>query len=332
MANEVAVPAIKTYMTKYKSKITAALPKGSMLTTERITSIVLQETQKNKALLKCNPLTLFGAVVQCAQLGLEPGGVMRQAYLIPYKESCQLIIGYAGMITLANRSGEVSSLVPRAVFEGDEFSYELGLNEHLTHLPKSSEKTADKLTHVYAVATLKDGRKVFDVMTRDEVNSIRSRSKSGGNGPWVTDYIPMAMKTAIRRLFKYLPISAENQAAIHLDELADAGIDQQLDTVLDGEFEDITETKEPQAAAQPKGNANRARAAAKQAAEPEPVAVVEPDSEPEPDTKDSLISELSVARTDDDIGFVLSRVANIPVADHPAVMEAADKAADKLRG
>jgi recombination protein RecT len=41
----------------------------------------------------------------------------------------------------------------------------------------------------------------------------------------------MAKKTAIRRLFKYLPVSIEMQRAVTLDEQADAGILQDHNVV-----------------------------------------------------------------------------------------------------
>ncbi len=259
------VPAIRQYLEKYESKIVAALPETAGITATRMASIVMQETRRMPGLLKCNPLSLFGAVVQCAQLGLEPGAVLRQAYLIPYGNECQLIIGYAGMIALASRSGKVANIQPRAVFEGDTFDYAFGLGERLNHIPMGNSD-ADKLTHAYCIVTMTDGTKTFDVMTRDEVDKIRSRSKSGNRGPWVTDYIPMALKTVIRRAFKYLPVSVEMQRASSLDEMADAGVAQQLSSVIDADptdYEDITEEA-------PSSSAEELARAAQEAAQPDP--------------------------------------------------------------
>ena len=55
-------------------------------------------------------------------------------------------------------------------------------------------------------------------MSKDEVDSIRKRSKSSGNGPWVTDYDEMAKKTVFRRLSKWLPQSPEMQKAFDIDD------------------------------------------------------------------------------------------------------------------
>ena len=51
-------------------------------------------------------------------------------------------------------------------------------------------------------------------MTVAEVEAIRSRSKAGRSGPWVSDWAEMAKKTAVRRLVKLLPLSIEDEAAI----------------------------------------------------------------------------------------------------------------------
>jgi recombination protein RecT len=48
-----------------------------------------------------------------------------------------------------------------------------------------------------------------EVMSRSQVDAIRARSRSGSNGPWVTDYDEMAKKTVVRRALKYCPLSSE---------------------------------------------------------------------------------------------------------------------------
>lgn len=178
--------------------------------------------------------------MQCAQLGLEPSIGLGQAYLLPFRNNkkgiteCQFIIGYRGMIDLARRSGQMVSLSAYAVYEYDEFDYELGLHPNLTHKP-SQESDRGKLTFVYAVANLKDGGVQFEVMSRAQIDAIRAQSKAGKTAysPWATHYEEMAKKTVIRRLFKYLPVSVEMSKAVGYDELAEAGVSQQNESILD---------------------------------------------------------------------------------------------------
>jgi len=71
---------------------------------------------------------------------------------------------------------------------------------------------------VYAIAVMKSGEKQTAVMTTKEVEAIRSRSRSGNNGPWKTDWAEMAKKTAVRRLSKMLPISSEIMRHVERDD------------------------------------------------------------------------------------------------------------------
>jgi recombination protein RecT len=62
---------------------------------------------------------------------------------------------------------------------------------------------------VYCVITLKGGERVLEVMTRDEIDRVRARSKAAQSGPWVTDFPMMCRKTVLRRVAHYIPKSSE---------------------------------------------------------------------------------------------------------------------------
>ncbi len=210
------------------------------LNSDRMARIVLTEMRRVPKLQQCETASLAGCIMTCAQLGLEPGNGLGHAYLLPYDNrkagttECQLIIGYRGMIDLARRSGQIISINAYVVHQKDEFSFALGLAPDVQHIP-TDEEDCGTLTHVYAVAKLKDGGTQFEVMSRKQVEAIRSRSRAGQSGPWVTDFEEMAKKTVIRRLFKYLPVSVEMQRAVIIDERVDAGLPQS--EVFDGEYQ-----------------------------------------------------------------------------------------------
>lgn len=234
---------------KMKAQFQAALPKH--MTAERMARIVTTEIRKTPALAKCDQASFLGSVIQCAQLGLEPGNSLGHAYLLPYGSHVQLIIGYRGMIDLARRSGQIISLSARAVREHDEFDYQLGLHEDLIHKPFEGED-AGEITHVYAVAKLQGGGVQFEVMSRAQVEAVRAQSKAGKSGPWVTHFEEMAKKTVIRRLFKYLPVSVEIQRAVVLDERAEAGANQHHEDVLMGEYSIVDDL--PESAGEPEAS------------------------------------------------------------------------------
>lgn len=239
---------IHGFLEQYKGEIARALPKH--MTADRMARIALTEFRKTPALMECDPATLFGAVIQCAQLGLEPGGSLGHAYLLPFKNTktgrkdVQFIIGYRGMIDLARRSGQIVSISTRVVHANDQFSYEFGLNEDMRHKPDETGNCGP-MTHVYSVARLKDGGVQFEVMSKAEIDKVRAQSKASGSGPWVTHYEEMAKKTVIRRLFKYLPVSVEMAMASVLDERAEAGLGQDNDMIIEG-VATVTQNDEPQ--------------------------------------------------------------------------------------
>lgn len=238
-----------------KKQIEAALPKH--MTADRLLRIVMTEIRKTPKLKQCTIESLFGSVIQCAQLGLEPGSALGHAYLLPYDKSvnkgtrdkpvwtkiteCQLIIGYRGMIDLSRRSGQIISINAQMVYENDKFAFEYGLNERLVHAPNLSNR--GKPIAAYAVAKLQGGGYQFEVMPISEINKIRDASKAAKNGPWVEHYDEMARKTVIRRIFKYLPVSIEIATAIKLDEDADRG-EQDNKIVIEGEYDVEQETGE----------------------------------------------------------------------------------------
>ena len=215
----------------FQSQMALALPKT--LTPERLTRVVMTECRKTPALLKTSRESFLGAVLQCAQLGIEPGSALGHAYLIPYGNTCNLIIGYRGMIDLARRSGQIVSLHAYCVHAKDDFHYELGLHPDIHHVP-SAEADRGPVTYVYAVAQLQGGGVQFEVMSRAEVEAIRSSSKAGRSGPWVSHWDEMAKKTVIRRLFKLLPVSIEIARAVETDEKTDRGESIDPQDVIDG--------------------------------------------------------------------------------------------------
>lgn len=236
----------------FMAQLSVALPKA--MTPERLVRVVTTECRKTPALLNCNPESFLGAVLQCAQLGLEPGGALGHCYLLPFgngkakdgRPNAQLIIGYRGMIDLARRSGQIVSICAYTVHEKDHFEWRLGLDPDIQHVP-SPEADRGKMTYVYAVAKLKGGGVQFEVMSRAEVEKVRKQSKAGSSGPWVTHFDEMAKKTVIRRLFKYLPVSIEAARAVDIDERADRGEAVTPQDFIDATYEDLGTEVPPEA-------------------------------------------------------------------------------------
>jgi recombination protein RecT len=195
---------------KFKEQCAAALPKH--LTADRFARVALTALTRNPKLQDCTRESLLRCLMDCSALGIEPDG--RRAHLIPYKDQCTLIIDYKGLIELVRRSGDVAAIRAETVCENDGFDWENGTITHRIDWRKSR----GEVQAVYAEAKLASGETQTAVLTKDEVEGIRKRSRAGTSGPWVSDWGEMAKKTALRRLIKLLPLSVEIADAVERDD------------------------------------------------------------------------------------------------------------------
>ena len=238
-----------------------AAPKG--FDPNRLLAIAFNAIAYNTDLLMCTRESLIGGTFEALKLGLTLGGPMQEAWLIPFNQRqkqpdgswesvkvATFIIGYQGYRNLIDRARSVLELHPRAVHNGmiaselnaqkqrtfqpgvpDEFDYWFGDEPRILHKPKNpTPEFREQLAAVYVVAKLRGGGKQLEVLMPEEIEQRRNRSRAKDNGPWVTDYVPMALKTGVRKIAKYLPkASLELSRALNLDDQADAGEPQTFD-------------------------------------------------------------------------------------------------------
>lgn len=208
-------PTLAQLIERMKPELARVLP--NQMNPDRMARIATTLIRQTPALARCTPESFLGALLTASQLGLEPGP-LGEAYLVPYGNVVTFIPGYRGLIKLAWQSGQLRNIDAHVVHDGDEFEYEYGLNPTLRHKPTRGPR--GKVTDVYAVATFQNGGSAFVVMSIDDVEAIRKRSKASKNGPWVTDWAAMSKKTAIKQLVRFLPLSTELRplaTAAHLD-------------------------------------------------------------------------------------------------------------------
>jgi recombination protein RecT len=198
-------------------EIARALPKH--MSADRMARVTLTAMTRTPKLAECDPASFFQCLMSLSQWGLEPDG--RHAHLIPFENrkrgiiECQLIIDYKGFVQLAMRTGNIASIHCDSVCENDEFDYDCG--EVLRHKIDFRKPRGEAYAFV-CVIKMKDGGKKCEVMTRDEVEAIRKRSRSANNGPWVTDFNEMAKKTVFRRASKWIELSSEIRDAFDNDD------------------------------------------------------------------------------------------------------------------
>lgn len=214
------------------AEIEKALPPGIM-PADRFARIVFTELRKTPKLMLCTPESFLGAMFQTAQLGLEPGGQLGHAFLIPYETrhkvtkedivECQLQIGYKGYVELGGRRGII--MRARELRENDDFDFDLGSDEYLHHKWKPG-KDRGPVIAFWGKVVMPDGKVTFTVMELDEINARRDRSsavqaaktRSWMRTPWDTDYDAMARKTVIRAMVPQVALAPELQTALKADE------------------------------------------------------------------------------------------------------------------
>ena len=226
-------------------EIKKALP--SVLTPERFTRMALSAINNTPELAQCTPMSFIAALMNAAQLGLEPNTPLGQAYLIPYRNNkkkcveCQFQLGYKGMIELAYRNDRMQSIEAHTIYENDVFHYELGLNPMLRHVPAWSDRGS--IVGFYAIFHLDNKGYQFEVMSKEDVDSFAmqySKAFSSDYSPWRSNYEQMALKTVLKRLLKTAPMKTEFRKAISMDESIKTEISVDMSEVKNEEV-DFTE-------------------------------------------------------------------------------------------
>ncbi len=225
---------IQLMMRRMDTQLQHMLP--NFIDSRKLLAVLLSACQRQPKLFQCSTRSFIGALLECAMVGLYPDGSLGHAWFVPFKDKrgqlhAQLIIGYKGYQTLALNTGQVSRIKAVAVHEGDEFSWQEGTDAKIVHRPKEGViRNANTLTHVYAyaklIATPDDPQ--FIVLTKPEIDSVMNRSQAGQRGPWGTDYVAMARKTAINRVCNTLQLSPDLSRATTLDDMAASGINQRM--------------------------------------------------------------------------------------------------------
>lgn len=220
-------------------EIKRALP--TVLTPERFTRIALSALNNTPALQQCTPMSFLAALMNAAQLGLEPNTPLGQAYLIPYKNKgileCQFQIGYKGLIDLAYRNGQMQTIQAQAVYENDEFFYEYGLEPKLVHRPAFSDR--GELVYFYGIFRTVNGGYGMAVMSKADMDvyaKTYSKAFDSSYSPWKSNYEDMSKKTVIKQALKYAPIKTDFQRALSSDgtikkQLSDDMLSVQNETI-----------------------------------------------------------------------------------------------------
>lgn len=158
--------------------------------------------------------SIVDAVTNVAALGLSLNPAKKQVYLVPRKDSqgnTKIVAepSYMGLVELAVSCGSILWAQAHPVREHDDFK-----RRNDGQPPRHDFKEFSDRGHViafYVVAKIPSGDFLTEVMSVDEINSIRDRSdayrafvaKKIKSTPWATDWEQMAAKTVAKRAAKW---------------------------------------------------------------------------------------------------------------------------------
>jgi recombination protein RecT len=211
------ITVFKGELDQMGAQFEAALPAHIPL--ERFIRVVMTAAQNNPDLVnKCTRRSLFNSCVKAAQDGLLPDG--REGAIVPYGADAQWLPMIFGLRKKVRNSGELIDWDVHLVYENDHFEHELGDNAFIRH--KRSMGPRGEIVGGYSIAHLKDGGTSREIMSIDEIESIRKRTSKAKSdkSPWnVAEYYgEMCRKTIARRHSKNLPMSSDLDDLIRRDD------------------------------------------------------------------------------------------------------------------
>ena len=167
-------------------------------------SSLLTLVNNDKALATCEPKSVLAAAAIAASLKLPVNKSLGFSW----------VIGYKGLIQLAQRSKYMKSIIVVEVYEGECESWNKFTEEFVP-----GEKVSDVIVGYYASFELVNGFKKVSYWTREEVLAHAKKfSKAFNYGPWKTDEVAMSKKTVLSALLRtYAPLSIEMQQAVVSD-------------------------------------------------------------------------------------------------------------------
>ena len=232
MAAERNFPAL---LEQQKAQIALALPKH--LNADRMARIALTSYRMTPKLAECDPTSVFAAVIQAAQLGLEPG-LNGRCYLIPYGNVCQFVPGWKGLVELANRSGR-ASVWTGVIYEGQKFEYQQGDSPMLKVTEITKEEDPTRIAYAYAVGRVKGSEwPVIELWSAGRIRKHRDRYNKQAKKHYSFENWEMyARKVPLLQVLKYLPATPELEAAIILHDSAEVGTQRlTIQDAIDGTF------------------------------------------------------------------------------------------------
>ena len=180
------------------------------------TTSLIDLCSENEYLMNCNPTQIIQEALKAATLNLPINNNLGYAYIIPYKNVPQFIMGYKGYIQLCLRSGQFKHLNARTIYEGEIVTED----KIFGFVEITGEKTSDKeIGYLIAMKLITGFEKAMYWSKERVIKHASQYSKSFNSkvSPWKTDFNAMAKKTMILQLKPFFPMEIETKNIIPQD-------------------------------------------------------------------------------------------------------------------
>lgn len=216
--------AKENYLNRFEETERAGAARYFDIETAWMNSALVSDTK----LRSCDPLSLRKCIANVVTAGLTLSPVMKFCYLIPRRINGQmestLEISYMGLIKMMTDSGTVAKMEAHIIYRNDEYDIQYGARPIFEHRPVLENR--GEMIAVYAVAHIRGVDPQVELLTKDDVLEIKKRSQASV-GPWIDFEAEMWRKSAIKRLFKYLPkteMSDQLIAALSIEHRNDTSL------------------------------------------------------------------------------------------------------------
>ena len=228
--------------------------------------LTLQDV-KNKdgrlALEVCKPSTVANALLKMVVWGLSP--LKKQCDFIVRGDTLCCDPEYTGNIALAMRYGGLKHHKGNAIFAGDDFKFEVGIDgrRKLIHHKQSLESIGGDVIGAYVTYELEDGTQDMEIMNISQIRNSWLQGAAKGTSIAHKNFSDqMAIKTVYNRMCKLL-IRASNDAPLMGDSGSDDN-EQKPDVMSEAKqeviakanaeeiaFEDVPEAPQASAESEP---------------------------------------------------------------------------------
>lgn len=201
ISNTTIADSILSSFSKLVSQDQLHFPQGYALGNQL--KLMYLSLMQNAVIGKATPQSIGEALSEATLQGLEID--KKQLYFIVYGDKLTMFRSYYGDVAVAKRTGLVKDIRARVIYQDEP--YELETNEDGEVEVKNHKAilgSFDKdIVGVYAWADLPNGKRLYTIMTWNEVqaNWRKSKTNQGVHKEFPQE---MAKRTAIRRLVKMI--------------------------------------------------------------------------------------------------------------------------------